>query len=147
MTAALLLAALLVLAATCIHYEALSALNRALPRLTVHPRLKVLVVMLWAFAAHALEIGVYALAYHGAARFPQLGALRGPTEGGFLDSLMFSAEAYTSLGLGDFAPTGPLRLLAGAEALNGLLLIAWTASFTYLSMERFWGERPASRRR
>ena len=32
-----------------------------------------------------------------------------------------------------------LRLLAGLEALNGMLLIGWTASFTFLSMERFWG--------
>ena len=32
-----------------------------------------------------------------------------------------------------------LRLQAGLEALNGMRLIGWTASFTYLSMERFWG--------
>jgi diguanylate cyclase (GGDEF)-like protein len=32
-----------------------------------------------------------------------------------------------------------MRLLAGAEALNGLLLIGWSASFIYISMERFWG--------
>jgi hypothetical protein len=31
-----------------------------------------------------------------------------------------------------------LRLLAGAEALNGLVLIGWSASFTYIAMERFW---------
>jgi hypothetical protein len=29
-------------------------------------------------------------------------------------------------------------LLAGAEALNGLLLIGWSASYTYIAMERFW---------
>jgi hypothetical protein len=45
---------------------------------------------------------------------------------------------YTSLGFGDFTPVGPIRLLAGAEALNGLLLIGWSASFTYISMEKFW---------
>ncbi|MHB2205292.1 hypothetical protein [Methylobacterium sp. CM6257] len=31
----------------------------------------------------------------------------------------------------------PPRLLAGVEALNGLLLIGWSASFTYLAMERY----------
>ena len=32
-------------------------------------------------------------------------------------------------------------------ALNGLLLIAWTASFTYLCMERFWqpAQQPAAK--
>jgi hypothetical protein len=31
-----------------------------------------------------------------------------------------------------------MRLLAGMEVLNGLLLIGWSASYTYISMERFW---------
>jgi hypothetical protein len=35
-------------------------------------------------------------------------------------------------------PVGPIRLLAGLEALNGLLLIGWSASYTYIAMERFW---------
>ena len=45
------------------------------------------------------------------------------------------------LGFGDVVPNGPLRLLAGAEALNGLLLIGWSASFLYLEMERWWPPR------
>ena len=47
-------------------------------------------------------------------------------------------ETYTSLGLGDIHPTGPMRLLVGLEALAGLMLIGWSSSFTYLSMRRFW---------
>lgn len=54
--------------------------------------------------------------------------------------LYFSAETYTSLGYGDVVPGGALRLLAGMEALNGLLLIGWSASFIYIAMERFWGD-------
>jgi hypothetical protein len=34
-------------------------------------------------------------------------------------------------------PHGGLRLLAGLEALNGMRLIRWTASYTFLSMEKF----------
>jgi hypothetical protein len=37
-------------------------------------------------------------------------------------------------------PSGSLRLLAGVEALNGLLLIGWSASYVYIAMERFWRE-------
>jgi hypothetical protein len=32
-----------------------------------------------------------------------------------------------------------MRLIAGIESLNGLVLIGWSASFTYLTMEEFWG--------
>ena len=53
--------------------------------------------------------------------------------------------SYTSLGLGDVWPTGVLRLITGLEALNGLILIAWSASFTYLSMEKFWEDHPVRR--
>ncbi len=42
------------------------------------------------------------------------------------------------MGFGDIVPTGPLRFVCGVEALNGLLLIGWSASFTYVFMEHFW---------
>jgi hypothetical protein len=35
-------------------------------------------------------------------------------------------------------PEGPLRLLASFEPLNGLILIAWSGSFTYLEVQRHW---------
>jgi hypothetical protein len=37
-----------------------------------------------------------------------------------------------------------LRIIAGVESLNGLVLIGWSASFTYLSMEQFWEDKPRS---
>lgn len=43
-----------------------------------------------------------------------------------------------AVGYGDVVPSGELRLLAGVEALNGLLLIGWSASYTFIAMERFW---------
>lgn len=46
--------------------------------------------------------------------------------------------ADTSFGFGDHFPTAHARLLAGIAALNGPLLIGWSASFTYLAMERYW---------
>ncbi len=32
-------------------------------------------------------------------------------------------------------------MIASAEALNGLLLIGWSVTFSFLAMEEFW-ERP-----
>ena len=50
--------------------------------------------------------------------------------------------AFTTVGFGDIVPTGPLRLLAGMEALTGFVLITWTASFLYLEMNRLWRQQP-----
>lgn len=48
---------------------------------------------------------------------------------------------YTTVGYGDLLPSGPIRFVAAMEALLGLMLIAWSASFTYLEMQRFWQDR------
>ncbi|MBH9579190.1 potassium channel family protein [Inhella proteolytica] len=134
-----LICALLVVATTLIHYEALRALNYGLPTLRIAGRLKLVVVILVAFVAHAAEMLLYAIAFYGLVVWLGAGELSGNTPFSFANCLYFSAETYTSLGFGDLAPVGAVRLLAGIEALNGLLLIGWSASFTYLAMERFWG--------
>ena len=61
-------------------------------------------------------------------------------EGGFLDYFYLSITTFTTLGIGDVHPRGALRIIAGIQSLNGLVLIGWSASFTYLSMEKFWDE-------
>jgi hypothetical protein len=129
---------LLISLTTLIHYEALHGLHVGLPRLRIPVRTKLLVVIFGAFVAHVVEIALYAVALFALIHFPSEGTLAGEKAITFLECVYFSAETYTSLGLGDIAPLGPVRLLAGVEALNGLVLIAWSASFTYLSMEKFW---------
>jgi hypothetical protein len=122
--------ALLVVLTTVIHYEVLRGLTVGLPVIRVPSRGRLLVVIFATFLAHAVEILLYALAVY----------LLDPRHLLFSTSLYFSAETYTSLGYGDIVPSGDLRLLAGVEALNGLLLIGWSASYTYIAMERFWRE-------
>ncbi|HVG05290.1 MAG TPA: potassium channel family protein [Burkholderiaceae bacterium] len=136
---------LLIALTTLIHYEVLRGLHVGLPKLRIANRAKLLIVIYAALLAHALEIGLYAVALFGLIRYLDAGSLSGG-ETSLLDCVYFSAETYTSLGLGDIAPAGPVRLLAGVEALNGLLLIAWSASYTYLAMEKFWapGQRDRS---
>jgi voltage-gated potassium channel Kch len=144
MSAAIIACCLLVVATCVLHYEVLGGLQSALPRLAIPNRARLLVVILIAFLAHAIEIALYGLALHVLIAFLHAGTLTSVEHSSFVAALYFSAETYTSLGFGDLAPTGPARLLAGVEALNGLLLIGWSASFTYLSMERFWtgGDTP-----
>lgn len=123
---------------TLIHYEVLGTLNAALPSLTIPNRSKLLAVIFAAFVAHAIEMAVYGLALYLLIIYMDVGTLRGATDFSLDSCLYFSAETYTSLGFGDLTPVGPIRLLAGAEALNGLLLIGWSASFAYIAMERYW---------
>lgn len=128
----------LIALATVIHYEVLRALNAGLPALRIPGRTKLLVVVFAALAAHLAEMGVYGLAMFALVRWLDVGRLVGPAGFSLTTSLYFSAETYTSLGFGDLMPVGPVRMLAGIEALNGLLLIGWSASYLYIAMERFW---------
>lgn len=130
---------LLVISTTVLHYEVLRLLNSALPALRIPNRAKLLVVIFSAFAAHAVEMAIYGVSLYALITWLGTGTLVGTAGSSLTSCLYFSAETYTSLGFGDLSPTGPVRLLAGVEALNGLLLIGWSASFTYISMERFWG--------
>lgn len=136
---------LLVVLTTVIHYEVLRGLSLWLPKLPIRPRAKLIVVILGTFTAHLLEIALYAFAVFALVRYAGLGSVGDEGRFSFAVSLYFSAETFTSLGYGDVVPGGDVRLLAGTEALNGLLLIGWSASYAYIAMERFWrdglGER------
>jgi len=129
---------MLIASTTLIHYEVFRGVNATLPALAIPSRTKLLVVIFAAFVAHALEIAMYGGALFMLVRFMDVGGLSGPGGFSLANCLYFSAETYTSLGFGDLIPVGPIRLLAGTEALNGLLLIGWSASYAYIAMERFW---------
>jgi hypothetical protein len=138
----------LVALTTVLHYEVFRLLHQALPRMRMPQRPKLLVVMAAAFLAHALQILLYGGALYVLVGDVSEGVLAGSAGFSLSTCLYFSAETFTSLGFGDITPVGPVRLLAGVEALNGLLLIGWTASFTYIAMERFWqsdSARPEAR--
>lgn len=129
---------LLVAAVVMIHYEVLRYMVVALPRMRIRPRWRVLVSIFGAFGAHIVEVWLFGLAYYlmdGRSRF---GSLSGDSDGSLMSSVYFSFTTYSSLGIGDIYPQGDLRFLAGLEALTGLILIAWTASFIYLEMTRYW---------
>lgn len=136
----------LMIATTLIHYEVLRHLNTQLQRWHIPDRFKVVVAILGSFMAHVMEIALYGATLYTLVDWLDAGNLKGTAAEPWVSFLYFSAETYTSLGFGDLTPVGPVRLLVGTEALNGLLLITWTASFTYLCMERFWqppaGVRP-----
>lgn len=124
-------------------YELLRFAWGILPKLTMAPRKRVLVVIGVVFSGHIINIWIYGVVYFALAH-AGMGTLAGAIvdSGGyhldFFGYLYFSSVSYTTLGLGDVTPEGALRMIAGVEALCGFILIGWTVTFTYLAMEKFW---------
>lgn len=138
MIATIALLTFLVLASVFIHYEALRGVSDVMPRMTVPPRSRLLVVIFVAVIAHLAEIGLFAVGFWLMQTQWQLGELSGLLDGDAMDFIYFSASSYTTLGMGDIVPLGLTRLVAAVESLIGLVLIGWSASFTYLAMSEFW---------
>lgn len=134
----LFLAALLIAATIFIHYELLRLTTIGATDLHVHPRSRLWMMLAGAMLSHLIHIGLYAGAYWLLEFQFGVGAIEGPDSGNVNDAVYFSIVCYTTLGFGDIYPSGELRLLSGIEALNGLVMVTWTASMTYLHMERFW---------
>jgi hypothetical protein len=141
-----LASALLVTLCVLFHYEAMSWISRRLPATRLPRRMRIVVLIYGMLAAHVVEVWFFGLAYWLLDRWPWVGTLAGAFEEGALDFVYFSVVTYTTLGFGDVVPSGAVRILTGTEALLGLALITWSASFAFLEMQRDWTEfrRPSA---
>lgn len=128
----------IVLVAVLIYAKSLYFLTSFVPTLTCGSRFKVIISVFIVILAHVLEVFIFAASYYGFIYFGSDGSLHGSFDGSFLDSVYFSFITYTSLGIGDIIPHGNIRFLVGLEALSGLVLITWSASFLYIEMQKFW---------
>jgi Ion channel len=135
---ALIVATMLVAATIVLHYEILRATSERILHIHIPARTRILVVLAAAFVSHFAQIALYAAVYWVFHDHLELGTIVGAAPLTPADYLYFSASAYSTLGIGDIYPVGPVRLVVGIEALNGLVLVGWTTSFTYLTMEKFW---------
>ena len=113
-----------------VHYEALRLTSLLIPRLTIPPRPKVLVVIAAVFLAHLAEIVIFAVTYRLMQPFPQLGEIAGHFSRSAVDYFYFSITSFTTLGIGDLFPHGAYRIVVGFESLTGFGLIGWSVSFT-----------------
>jgi hypothetical protein len=136
---AIAISLLLVGATVLIHYEGLHLVSRGLGKSNaVYSQTKVLVTIFWIFLIHLIEIALYAFGFWFADVVVDIGSFTGAHDIGLFDYFYFSVEAFSTLGLGDIYPVGPMRLVASIEPINGLLLIGWSTSFTFLCMYRYW---------
>lgn len=122
-----------------LHFTALLITTRILAKFHgIHP-VSIVFSLLLAVIAHLMEIFIFA----GALEFmykQQLitFSIADPT---FLDIFYFSGTTYTTVGYGDIVLIGAGRTISVVESLMGLVLIAWTASFTYYEMNRKWTKK------
>lgn len=129
-------AALLAGLSVLLHFECLNYLNRVTQRLESN-RARVVSTMIGLLLAHIAEIWLYAGSYLLLIEFPEFGALHTSPEAdlALIDLVYFSAMVYTTVGFGDIVPSGVVRLITATEALVGLSLIAWSASYTYFQTQ------------
>jgi len=128
----------LVSLAVIVHYNALVRMSLWLPTWKGSPRKKVLYGVFGALGAHFIEVWLFAAGYALLCIDTALGDLITSAGERSQDYFYFSFVVYTSLGFGDVVPHGGIRYLSAAETLTGLVLIAWTASFLYYQVHRYW---------
>ena len=129
---------ILISIAVTIHYEILRFLSIIIPKLQIKHRLRVIIGVYGIICAHIIEVWVFGIATYFMLSYGDFGSLEGNFDGSLIDCVYFSFTNYTSLGYGDIEPFGNIRFLAGLEAITGLSLITWSASFMYLEMTKFW---------
>jgi hypothetical protein len=79
-------------------------------------------------AIHWIEIAVWAWFYFWRQCLPD-----------FESSLYFSLTTYTTVGYGDLVLKDGWRLLAGVEALTGILMCGWSTAFFLTVAGKIYG--------
>ena len=128
-----------VVLAVMLHYEGLRLLSDRLLRVGAHlRRRRIIAVILALMLLHIVEVWIFGIAYYVLLQFDGFGALLGETSIGIFDCIYYSASVYTTVGFGDIYPVGPIRTMTGTEAITGLTMITWSASYTFVEMLKTW---------
>ncbi len=112
-----------------LHYYILNRLNAVIDTRSTRQWM-VLLMVVTILVAHFLEVMAFSLVYWLFASHFAIETLE--------DAVFLSFLSYSTLGFADFELSDYYRLILGVEALCGLLLIAWSASFTFIAMNRLW---------
>lgn len=134
----LVISLVLVALTIAIHYEVLRFTSQRLTHVHIPPRTRIILMLVAALVSHVVHVMLYAGAYLLMEHLGGFGSIDGDRGHSLEDAFYFSITSYTTLGIGDLYPTGAMRIISGIEALNGLVMVGWTASMTYLYMEKFW---------
>jgi hypothetical protein len=138
MLAATILSSLIAILTILIHFEVINALHHWKGEMRGGIRVKIISGVFLLFAAHSVEIWLFAGGIYLAKNVFMLGGLTGMFSETSRDYLYFSVVTYTSLGYGDIRPTGFIRTICGFEALIGILMMAWSAAYTVSRLQNMW---------
>jgi uncharacterized membrane protein len=133
--------AFIVIVVVVIHNEALLRLSGLLSRMRQSHHFRLITGVLGVLGTHTLQVWIFAVAFYLMHHAESWGELTGNFNGSLLDCVYFSFTNFTTLGYGDIEALGVLRFLTGIEALTGLVLITWSASFLFVEMQRYWPSR------
>lgn len=147
----LLASTLISFAVAIFHYEILGGLTTAISQIKHVHRYHVLIAMLALTLTHLLSVLIYAGIYYIMINILHVGGILNTIgthfdSSKFQDLIYYSITVYTSLGFGEIVPTGGMRVISGLETLNGLVLVAWTASYSYLVMSKYWSFKNTNRK-
>ena len=134
----ILAAVVLPLLSVGLHYEFLVLASAAVRILPGAGRADVVLAVVVALVAHVIEVVAFGIGWLVLIRAGVVElSIPSPT---LSEIIYFSGSVYTSLGFGDVVPVRGGRFLVVLEAVTGLVLIAWTASFTFYQMRESWIE-------
>jgi hypothetical protein len=143
-----LFAAIMVVVTVTVHYQVMAITSdRIIPwaQKRAPSRSVVAYGITGLLLGHIVEILLFALMMKILLYFPMWGSIQGDFGNGWGDFLYLSTVSYTTLGDSGVRLIGPIRAIAASESLVGLMMIIWSASFSYLNMKTIW-ERRRTRR-
>ena len=120
-----------------VHFKLLSVSRRYLTLISRRRR-RVLLFIIAVLVAHTIEIWIFGIGYYASVVWLGPSSLHGLESASFPDYVYYSAMVYTTVGFGDIVPVGAIRFMTGVEGVTGLVMITWSASYTFIEMQRDW---------
>ncbi|MWJ26740.1 two pore domain potassium channel family protein [Halomonas sp. ZH2S] len=127
-----------VIIAVLLHYESLLLLSSGIENSKRPHRQRILSMVFGVLLLHIGEIWLFGFTGWWLTEIAGIGQLAGYETFIFIDYVFFSAVSYTTVGYGEIYALGPVRFLYGTLALTGFVLITWSASFTFIEMQKHW---------
>ena len=134
--------ALAIVACVSLHYEGLRLVSR-IPVDGIINRHRIIIMILCIMLLHIIEVWIFGITYYLLLLHSEFGSFEGMSAIGIFDTVYYSATVFSTLGFGDIVPIGPIRFVTGTQAIAGLTLITWSASFTFIEMMNFEGTQNA----
>jgi hypothetical protein len=134
----LALSIVIVVLTILVNYEVLNIVWKHIPKIEKSPRKCIVYIMLAILAGHTFAVWIYGFGYLMIAEIFYKEALIEQGFDGFIQYLFASAQIYSSFGGAELFSLGTMRFLASIEALNGIVMVAWTFSLTYVVIDKTW---------